>query len=196
MPALLVAVATGELPHQRPVVAGQELLRDALVQEEELVPEPLPLLDGRVAVRVRMADREHDEPVDQLRREAGHHPRERGAVVVPDDVRALDSEPAEDDPNVAEAAHDPVVLDRRGTIGLAVAAQVGREDAEPRLDQRGYLLPPHVRGVREAVQQEHRRPVALVEERQLDPVPCDAPHAVSLRPGTGLRGLGSRVPDG
>ena len=44
--------------------------------------------------------------------------------------------------DVADQVEDAVRVDRLGTIGLAVAALVGRDDAETRLRERRYLMAP------------------------------------------------------
>ena len=68
--ALDVAVAAQELAEELPVVAPQQLLRDALELEQELVPRLLALLDRPLAQRRRMGDRQRDEALDARGNEA------------------------------------------------------------------------------------------------------------------------------
>ncbi len=60
-----------------------------------------------------------------------------------------------------EAGVDPVaVVDHVGFVAAAVAGQVGRNHVEAGLAERGDLVPPRVRQLGKAVQQQHDRPVA------------------------------------
>ena len=61
-------------------------------------------------------------------------------------------------------------------VRLAEAAQVGRNRSQPDLVERRDLVAPQVRGVREAVQQEHRRPVSLVVHGEFDSIAVHPPH--------------------
>src|SRR5436190_5887222 len=128
-----------------------------------------------------MADRHRHQPVDPVGVQPGEHPRERRAPVVPDDVRALDSERVEDRDDVGRDRRDPVAVDLLRPVGLAEAAQVGRDHAEAGVGERRRLLPPQVRRVREAVQEDYRRPLALDVHRERDAVGrVDALHAASF----------------
>src|SRR6266545_328935 len=97
-----VAVFAHPLASELPVVALEELLGDTLELEEQHVPRLLALLDRRSPDRVRLPDRQDNEPVDAVGRKAGGDPREPGAPVVADDVRPLDPELVEDGEDVPE----------------------------------------------------------------------------------------------
>ena len=113
--------------------------------------------------RLRMPDRQHDELVDALGRHQRHRPRHAGAPVVADDVRALDVQRVQDRDHVRDAAADAV---RRSTSsGLPDSPKPRRSGAivpKPAAVERWDLVAPEARGVRKAVQQQHRRAVAVV----------------------------------
>src|SRR5438128_12633697 len=114
-----------------------------------------------------------DEMVESLGMLERQPPGDGAAPVVPHDVRAVRAEGADE-------AHD-VIRDHAGAIGRdpgglaarAVAAQVGRDDAEA-LGQRWYLMAPLVRALRKAVEQHDEvAPVAGDGAGKLDPVRSD-----------------------
>ena len=72
--------------------------------------------------------------------------------------------------------------DVRRLLGLAEAAQVGRDHALAGRDERGDLVPPQPVGVREAVDQQDGRALALVLDRQPHAVAVELPqHQASAR---------------
>jgi hypothetical protein len=99
---------------------------------------------------------------------------------VTDHVSPFDLQRVEDRHDVRNAVPDRVLVYRLWLIGLAEAAQVRRDDAEARLDERRHLVAPEARGVGEAVQQHDGRAFALVGDRQRDAIACDAPHRAEL----------------
>ena len=70
---------------------------------------------------------------------------------------------------------------RLRAVGVAEAAQVGRDRAEAGVDERPHLVAPQPRRVREAVQQQDRLPLALVGDGQLNPVAGHPPHQEKVR---------------
>jgi hypothetical protein len=79
---------------------------------------------------------------------------------VTDDHRGVGAELVDEAANVVGQLVGRV---RREAVRLrrqVVAAQIGRDDAEARLHERGDLLPPAVPELREAVQQNNEWPVA------------------------------------
>jgi hypothetical protein len=137
--SLAIGLAVEELPDELPVVLHEELLGHVEL-EEELVPEPPPLLQRKRAERTRVPDRQRDEPIDALGCVRGQDPGDGSAPVVPDDVRPLDAELVEHRDDVGDAVADRVRLDIFGLVGLAEPAQVGGEHAEPGGRQRRRLL--------------------------------------------------------
>jgi hypothetical protein len=71
---------------------------------------------------------------------------------------------------------DPVRVDAVRPVGLAEPAEIRCDDAEAGLDERRHLVAPEARRVREAVEQQHRRPLALVEHRERHAVALDPSH--------------------
>src|SRR5207237_10632491 len=142
-------------------------------------PALLALLDRRVALRVRVADRHDGELLDAVRREGGDDPGETRAEVVAYDPHTFDVERVEDREHVRKAVADPVRVDFGRLLGVAEPAEVGRDHAEARVDERRDLVAPDVMRVRKAVQEQHRRPAALVEDGELDAVTLDPPDQAS-----------------
>ena len=69
------------------------------------------------------------------------------------------------------AQRDHVIrLDLNGGRAPAEPAQVGRHDAEARLEERGHLPAPGVAELGKPVTQDDERPLALVQRLELDPV--------------------------
>src|SRR5439155_3298136 len=126
-----VAFAAHPLARELPVVALEQLLRNAFELEEQHVPRLLPLLHRLLSVRARVADRHYDEAFHPLRHEAGERPRETGAPVVPDDVRPLDLERVEDRDDVRDEAPHRIRLDLLWLRRLAEATQVRRDHSHP-----------------------------------------------------------------
>ena len=100
-----------------------------------------------------------------------------GAPVVADDVRRLDVQRVEDRDHVGDA------VARRGrprsSCGCPTSPKPRRSGAigpEPASVERRDLVAPERCRVREAVQEQHRRAVALVGHRQLHTVAVDPPH--------------------
>ena len=108
-----------------------------------------------------------DEAVDDLGVVHRQGPRDRSAPVVADDHRGLGAELADETADVVGQLVGRVVGEAVRLRRQVVAAQVGRDDAEARLDERCDLLPPAVPELREAVQQEDQWPVAGLDVVQL-----------------------------
>jgi hypothetical protein len=70
---------------------------------------------------------------------------------VPDYVRTRDPETVRDAGHVTQKDRQSVVLDSLGLVRLAEPPQVRRDHAEARVGERGDLVTPKVRRVREAV---------------------------------------------
>jgi hypothetical protein len=121
-----------------------------------------------------MPDGHHYEPVHACGLQGGERPGDPCAEVVADDVRAVDAEAVEDRDRVRDAVPDRVRLHGFGALRRSPPAQVGGDAAHPCGGQRLDLVAPQVRRVREAVQQEHRLPRALVAHRQFDAVASHA----------------------
>jgi hypothetical protein len=183
------------LAQQAPVVALQQLLRDALELEQQHVPGLLALLDRGLRERARVPDRKHDEPLDPLGNERRQPPRHRGPEVVADDLGALDAERIQHGDHVGDAVPDRVVGDVLGLRRVAEAAQVGCDDALAGRDERGDLVAPQPVGVREAVDQQDGRALALVLDRQRDAVAGDLPQhqARARRSAAPTSSIASRV---
>src|SRR5262249_33218977 len=86
----------------------------------------------------------------------------------------------EDAGGIADKLGQEVRLDALGSIAAPAAAQVGRDRVEPGPGERRQLVPPDLSGVREAVQQQHGRPVALLDEVEAEAVCLDV-HACAAR---------------
>src|SRR5262249_46856340 len=84
-------------------------------------------------------------------------------------------EPREEPDDVADERRQRVLIDAHRTRRFPEPAQVRRDDAVPRLDERRDLTPPHIGGVRKAVQQDHGRTAPLVHHVKLEPTDLHAP---------------------
>ena len=105
-----------------------------------------------------MPDGQRREAADPVRRERGERPADRRSPVVPDDVRGRHA-PAGPARRAGRRRAAPTSYDA-GPVGRPEAAQVGRDRPEAGRGQRRHLVPPQLVRVREAVQQQHRRPGA------------------------------------
>ena len=123
-----------------------------------------------------MPDREHGQPAAPGRRGDGQRPGQRGAPVVADHGGPLDPERVEQAEHVGDQGRHRVGGRRRPGGPTAEPAQVRRDHPVPGRDQRRDLVPPQRRRVREAVQQQHRGPAALVDHLERQAVGRD-PHA-------------------
>jgi hypothetical protein len=92
--------------------------------------------------------------------------------VADDRGRAL-AERVDQPHDIAGQVKDAVCVDRRGTIGLAVAALVGCHDAEARLGERGNLMAPRVPRFRKPMAQNDQRPLAGLDVVHPDAVGLD-----------------------
>jgi len=99
---------------------------------------------------------------------------------VADDVGPLDPVGVEDAQDVAHLHLHAVGGHVRRSVGGPEAAQVGREHSEARVDQPRDLVAPQRRRVREAVQEEHGGPLALVDDVQVHPVHGDVHDSAPL----------------
>src|SRR6266700_1059213 len=75
--------------------------------------------------------------------------------------------------HVADDVELRIGFDRRGSIAAAVAAHVGREGAEAGLRQCRQLTPPRIPGLRPAVAEQDRGPLAHVRHMQANAVRLD-----------------------
>jgi hypothetical protein len=166
-----VAVVAQPLAEELPVVAHEQALGDVLELKEQRVPGLLPLLDGSPLRRARVPDGHGDQVVDALRMEGREQPRDDSSEVMADHMGALCPELVKDAEHVGHAVPDPVVLHRRRPAGLAAAAQVGRDRAQPSAGQRPHLIAPETVRVREPVQQKRGGPVPLLPNRKIDSGP-------------------------
>src|SRR6266511_3706050 len=149
-------------------VAADEQLGQVGLQVEQPVPEASGELRVQAAEpRPGRDDVEHGEPLDLVRVVERVAVGDPGAAVVPD----------QGDAPVAELLHQRAHVPGHGALVVAagrlvaqrVAAQVGGDHGEP-LRQRRQQLAPAVPGLRPAVQQHDRRPVALLDVVDADPV--------------------------
>ncbi len=137
----------------------------------------LPAPEGR-----RHAQPRH--PAHHVRPQQRGVPGHRRAPVVPDDERPLLAQRADQPDHVPHQVQDAVVGHVLGVVAAAVPALVRRDHPEAGLGQRPELVPPGVPGLREAVQQQHERALALLRDVQLNAVHVDHPmlnHASSIR---------------
>jgi hypothetical protein len=104
---------------------------------------------------------------------------------VPDDVGAVDTDGVEDPDDVPDERRQRVLRDALGPVRRAETTQVRCDDPVAGADQRGDLVAPQRRRVGEPVQQQHRRPVALVDDVEGQFVDRDG-HA-QLRSGVSVR---------
>ena len=79
-----------------------------------------------------------------------------------------DRERVEHADDVAEDRLDPVRPHLRRSSRGAEAAQVRRDDAVARLDQRGTLMPPQLGRIGKAVQQQDRLARAFVDDAEVE----------------------------
>jgi hypothetical protein len=107
--------------------------------------------EGRKGRRV-----EDGEPLDDARVTRGRRPGDHAAPVVPDDRRPFPTQRPDEGGHVAR---ERLRVVRPASLRLAVAAQVGRDGAVSGGRQRGQLVAPGARQLREAVQQEDERAV-------------------------------------
>src|SRR5438034_605153 len=70
--------------------------------------------------------------------------------------------------HVADDVDLGIGLDRSGSIAAAVAAHVGRKGTETRLRQHRQLMPPRIPGLRPAVAEHDRGPLAHFRHMQAD----------------------------
>ena len=81
----------------------------------------------------------------------------------------------EDADHVSYEMQDRVLVDPLRRVTLAVAAQVGGDNTEAGSSKGVDLMPPGEPGFREAVHEQHQRPVALLGNVDVDPVAFDDP---------------------
>ena len=127
-----------------------------------LVEEPVPAGAGaRVVEGHEHVVGRRDIEQHEVRQEGGVIEREAvgdaSAAVVADEDDGAQTERPDDVGNVGR--HRPLVVARGGTVGVAVAAQVGGQNAEP-LGERRHDLAPHVSRLRVAVEEDHATPRA------------------------------------
>jgi hypothetical protein len=101
--------------------------------------------------------------------------RQRSQAVVADDEGAGLAEGVEEGDEVADDVQGGVVVDGRRGVGAAAAAEVGRDDAEAGVGESRDLVAPGVPELREPVQQQQRRPRALLYHMHADPVHLQRP---------------------
>src|SRR5688572_11516487 len=131
-----------------------------------------------------MAQRQRREPLDARGFAGGQQPRDDGAVIVADDVGALDPQRVHDPPHVGDRVEDHVVVHAQEAVRVAEPAHIRCDDAKPRPDEGRHLMPPKVGRVGKSMQQHHRRAVALVHDVEREIVRLDAlPRQRSLRHG-------------
>ena len=101
---------------------------------------------------------------------------------------ALDAGRVEDRHEVGHRVREAIRVDRGGPVRRAEAAHVGREHAQAGRRERRHLVAPEVRGVRESMDEQDRRALALVEDLEVEPVARDAvAHgAAAYGPGAGV----------
>ena len=79
------------------------------------------------------------------------------------------------------------------------ASEIGSDDAEARSGERWHLITPQMPVVREAVEQEHRRPASVIGDGEREPPNCDGfrhgcqVHRLSLGRGGGWFGHGEKA---
>ena len=99
-------------------------------------------------------------------------PRHDAAEVVADEHRAFGADVVEQADDVGGQLDDVVGVDRLRLRGPAVPALIGRQHVVAGLGQRGYLVPPRVGQLGEAVGQhdDRRAAVAGLGHPQLHPI--------------------------
>jgi hypothetical protein len=112
---------------------------------------------------------------DAIGAEEAEVPGGRGAPVMADDEGAGLAEGVEEGDEVADDVQGGVVVDGRRGVGAAAAAEVGRDDAEAGVGESRDLVAPGVPELREPVQQQQRRPRALLYHMHADPVHLQRP---------------------
>src|ERR1700722_18526017 len=75
--------------------------------------------------------------------------------------------------DVARQVKYAICVNRLGTVGLAVAALVRRDDAETRLRERRYLMAPGIPEFRKSMAQNDQRPLAQLDIMHPDAVGLD-----------------------
>ncbi len=167
----------GVLAHRRlhePVVPETEReFREEGKLEEEGVPGASQLV-GRPKLaleRLRVWRVQDREPIDHLGMARREFPRDHPAPVVTDDVGPV-VHPLDQVPDIPHEFADPVAREARGFLRSVVAPEVGRDDTESGVGERGDLLAPGVPELGEAVETEDERAVAGLHVVQSDAV-CD-----------------------
>ena len=136
-------------------------LGDAGLLEVELVP------DGVVGLR-HESGRPHgsarskryaetDHAAKAIRAQLGRVPGHIRTPIVAGDDRPVGPESVEQADHITENVKQCVLVDRVGTVGLAIAAHVGRHGPEPSLGERGELMAPGVPELGKAVAQHDER---------------------------------------
>ncbi len=100
----------------------------------------------------------------------GRVPRDRRTPVVADDDGLLLAERAHESDVVGDVAQHPVVLDGRRRRRTAVAAHVDGHGPVAGGGERRQLVAPRVPRLREPVDEQHQRPLALLHDVQADAV--------------------------
>jgi len=90
--------------------------------------------------------------------------------------------------HVADEMQDRVLVDRLRRVTLAVAAQVGGDNAEAGGSKRLDLMPPRESGFRKTMHQQQQRPLALLGNVEVDPVALDDVLCWRVHLFTSLRG--------
>ena len=116
-----------------------------------------------------------DDSAEPVRPQKRGVPGDRRAPIVPDDDRPLRPERVDDADHVADEMQDRVFLDLLGTVGLAVAAHVGRDSMVAGLGERVQLRPPGTPGFGKAVTEDYERPGTRLRQMDADSVRLDRP---------------------
>jgi hypothetical protein len=159
---------------RRGTVASQEHLRHAGRLEEEHVAALQELRRmarevARIGSRVRgvhRAERAHRRRLAPCRL-----PGDDAAPIVPDDVGPLLAQRADQRDDIGDERLDAIAAAR--LVGEVVAAHVRRDGAVARSGERRQLEAPGVPELGEAVQEQHDRPFALLDQVEADAVRLD-----------------------
>ena len=109
----------------------------------------------------RMGGVEDGESVDHLGVVHRSRPGDRSAPVVTDQLRGLGTEVSDEAADVGGEQVDGVGLEVLWLRGQVVATRVGSDDPKTRRGERGDLEPPAEPELREAVQENDQRPIAI-----------------------------------
>jgi hypothetical protein len=122
---------------------------------------------------------DHREPLDLLGLPGGHPPGDDPAPIVADHGSAGTSGRIDRPLHIIRERVEGIGRDRSGFFAAGVAALIGDEEPEAGIGQGTDLGSPAVPELREAVQQDHRRPIFRAQLDDMKPDSISRNHRMS-----------------